>query len=328
VGWSLTLNGKTTTYKAGAKVKINGNYKFYAVQKQAVSIVLHANDGTVLSTKTIEKGSSYTLPSAENTSEYTFMGWSTKANVVISEQSSQKLQYEAGVTISPVNSTRHFYQVIFKRSSEKSLTSGQMAKPDLQKYSKVVFVGDSRTVRMNQTLRTQNCTANLEGVKFVASSSQGLSWFKSTGYNTLLNEVYSANADADHPVAVVFNLGINDLSNVSEYVTYMNQIAEELKELNCKLFYMSLNPINSTMIDKKGLIHREEAAVRNFNSTIRTGLAANYTYIDTYSWLMKTGFGTDSGLNGQNTGVDDGLHYTVNTYKRIYDRCISIVNAS
>lgn len=328
VGWALKANGKTTVYDQGTKLKINGSYKFYAVQKQVASVVLHKNKGAAYATYTVEKGGSFTLPSAENTDGFVFMGWSTKPNVIISPTNPQKVTYEAGETLSPVNSTVHLYQVVFKRSTETSLTSGQMAKLDTVKYSKIIFVGDSRTVRMNQTLRTQNCIANLAGVDFVASSSQGLSWFQSTGYETLLKKVKTAGADASCPVAIVFNLGINDLANISEYVSYLRQVAPELEGLNCRLFYMSLNPINSTMIDKKGLIHREEADVREFNRRIKSELNDSYVYIDIYSWLVQTGYSTDSGMSGQNTGIDDGLHYTVNTYKRIFDRSITMVNAA
>ena len=143
-----------------------------------------------------------------------------------------------------------------------------------------------------------------------------------------MKKVKTAGADASCPVAIVFNLGINDLANISEYVSYLRQVAPELEGLNCRLFYMSLNPINSTMIDKKGLIHREEADVREFNRRIKSELNDSYVYIDIYSWLVQTGYSTDSGMSGQNTGIDDGLHYTVNTYKRIFDRSITMVNAA
>ena len=337
-GWALKVNGKTTVYQPGTTLKIKGNYKFYAVQKQGVSVVLHKNKGAAYASYTIEKGGSFTLPSAENTYNelktegYIFMGWSTKANVVITSTNPQKVTYEAGEVLNSLNSTVHLYQVVFKRSTERSLLSDQIAKLDTDKYRKVILVGDSRTVRMYQTLRTQNCVANLNGVSFVASSGQGLSWLKSsdpsTGYNKLVKEVKAAGADASHPVAIVFNLGINDMDCISQYITYLKQIAPELQAMNCKLFYMSLNPINSVMIDKKGLVHRDEAQVRNFNAQIRSMLGSVYTYIDTYSWLMQTGYSTDSGEYGQNSGIDDGLHYTVNTYKRIFDKCISTVNAN
>ena len=72
-------------------------------------------------------------------------------------------------------------------------------------------------------------------------------------------------------MAVVFNLGVNDMANASNYVSYMTNIASTLKSKNCKLFYMSVNPLNSTMITKAGKGSRTEAQVREFNNKIRSG---------------------------------------------------------
>ena len=68
------------------------------------------------------------------------------------------------------------------------------------------------------------------------------------------------------PIAVVFNLGVNDMANVSNYVSYMTDIASTLKSKNCKLFYMSVNPLNSTMIAKAGKGARTEAQVRELTA--------------------------------------------------------------
>lgn len=127
-------------------------------------------------------------------------------------------------------------------------------------------------------------------------------------------------------MAVVFNLGVNDMANASNYVSYMTNIASTLKSKNCKLFYMSVNPLNSTMITKAGKGSRTEAQVREFNSKIRSGLSANYKYIDTYSVLMKTGYGTNASYNGEDSVSDDGLHYTTKTFKRIYYYCVIYLN--
>lgn len=189
------------------------------------------------------------------------------------------------------------------------------------------MVGDSRTVRMRQALAAQNCGANMNGVRFVGASGQGLRWFKEEGYNYLINQIKHIRVSSSKPVAVVFNLGVNDLYRISDYVAFMNEIAPELEKMNCKLYYMSVNPINSVMIEKTGRLSlRKEADVRAFNERIKTGLD-DYTYIDTYSWLMQNGFGTSNGVNGKDSSEDDGLHYTVKTYKRIYDYCLRYVNA-
>ncbi|SCH47800.1 Listeria-Bacteroides repeat domain (List_Bact_rpt) [uncultured Blautia sp.] len=321
LGWSTTKNGKSSTAKkAGTKIKIAGNIKYYAVQMQSVSVNLCKANGTVWKTVTLGKGGYLKLPSASNASGYTFMGWSkTKRS-----GSAAAPDYEAGELLK-VSKNTSLYATVFNRSKERDITADEMARPAVgMKYSKVIFVGDSRTVGMYATLNKQIGSSSSSGVSFVASAGQGLSWFQSEGYAKLLKEVEKA--EGSLPVAVVFNLGVNDMANASNYVSYMTNIASTLKSKNCKLFYMSVNPLNSTMITKAGKGSRTEAQVREFNSKIRSGLSANYKYIDTYSVLMKTGYGTNASYNGEDSVSDDGLHYTTKTFKRIYYYCVIYLN--
>ncbi len=321
LGWSTTLNGKSSTAKkAGTSIRISGNIKYYAVQMQSVSVNLCKANGTVWKTVTLGKGGYLKLPSASNASGYTFMGWSKTRRT----GSSADPDYEAGEFLK-VSKTTTLYATVFNRAKEKDISSEEMAKPAIgMRYSKVIFVGDSRTVGINATLKKQVSSSTFEGVSFVASAGQGLSWFKSEGYQKLLNEIDKA--DGSRPVAVVFNLGVNDMANASNYVSYMTSIAPTLKKKNCKLFYMSVNPINSIMITKAGRGTRTEAQVREFNSKIQSGLSVYYKFIDTYSVLMKKGYGTNASYVGVDRDTDDGLHYTTRTYKRIYYYCVTYLN--
>ena len=45
-----------------------------------------------------------------------------------------------------------------------------------------------------------------------------------------------------------------------------------------------------------------------------------YGFIDTYSYLIKNGYGTAHNLNAQQK--DDGTHYTYKSYKRIIAYCM------
>ncbi len=321
LGWSASMNGKTSTAKkAGTKIKIAGNIKYYAVQMQSVSVNLCKTNGTVWKTVTLGKGGYLKLPSASQVSGYTFMGWSKTKRT----GSSTNPDYEAGELLK-VSKNTTLYATVFNRAMEKDISSDEMARPAVGlKYSKVIFVGDSRTVGMNATLNKQMSSSVTQGVAFVASAGQGLSWFRSEGYTQLLKEINKA--EGNRPVAVVFNLGVNDMANAGNYISYMTGIASTLKSKNCKLFYMSVNPLNSIMITKAGKGARTEAQVREFNSKIRSGLAANYKFIDTYSALMKNGYGTNASYVGVDRGSDDGLHYTTKTYKRIYYYCVTYLN--
>ena len=321
LGWSTTINGKVSTAKkAGTKIKISRNIKYYAVQMQSVSVNLCKANGTIWKTVTLGKGGYLKLPSAANASGYTFMGWSKTKRA----GSSAAPDYEAGELLK-ISKTTTLYATVFNRAREKDISSDEMARPAIgMRYSKVIFVGDSRTVGMNATLKKQVSSSILNGVSFVASAGQGLSWFKSEGYEQLLKEI--SEAEGSRPIAVIFNLGVNDMANASNYVSYMTNIAPTLKKKNCKLFYMSVNPINSTMITKAGRGARTEAQVREFNSKIHSGLSVYYKFIDTYSVLMKKGYGTNASYVGVDRDSDDGLHYTTKTYKRIYYYCVTYLN--
>ena len=85
---------------------------------------------------------------------------------------------------------------------------------------------------------------------------------------------------------------------------------------------MSVNPVNSAMIKAYGGTYRTEAQVAAFNKSIRMSLCSGstnyFTYIDACTALQKYGWIS----NFQNKGIYDGVHYSYQTYLRIYDYCI------
>lgn len=321
LGWSTAKNGKASTAKkVGTKIKISGNIRYYSVQMQSVKVNLRKANGTVWKTVTLGKGGYLKLPSVSNATGYTFMGWSKTRRT----GSSTDPDYEAGELLR-ISKNTNLYATVFNRALEKDISSDEMAHPAIgMMYSKVIFVGDSRTAGIQATLNKQMSSSVTNGVSFVANPGKGLSWFRDTGYAQLIEEIDKT--EGSKPIAVIFNLGVNDLGNAGNYVSYMTNIASTLKSKNCKLFYMSVNPINSTMITKAGRGARTEAQVREFNSKIRSGLSLDYKYIDMYSVLMKKGYGTNASYNGTDADSDDGLHYTTKTFKRIYYYCITYLN--
>ena len=323
-GWHLTLNGNKKLYTAGTVLKVNGNYTFYACSAEAASVVLHYNNGDVFQTVTLEKGDTFTLPAMENPTGYTFMGWDRQKNRMLSPASPMDVDFEAGDTTPAVNGTLDLYAVLFQRSREGSVTYSQLVKANTKRCARIIFVGDSRTVRMKSML-ANNMKFTDSNVSYIASSGQGLSWLQGDGYSRLMKLVEQVNGESPQKVAVVFNLGVNDLQKSSEYITYLRSLGQELLKKNCELYFLSVNPINSVMIRKQGFGTRRESDVRAFNLALSKGLAGMYSYIDTYTWLSRTGYSTDRGEEGYNTGVDDGLHYALNTYKRIYLRVIQTI---
>ena len=79
---------------------------------------------------------------------------------------------------------------------------------------------------------------------------------------------------------------------------------------NCELFYMSVNPCNTAMKST-----RKESEIRGFNNRLRQRLNGNFTWINSYSYLMRCGYTTRCEFRGY---TDDGVHYSMRTYKRIY----------
>ena len=89
---------------------------------------------------------------------------------------------------------------------------------------------------------------------------------------------------------------------------------------------MSVNPVNSKTIEYLGRnAIRKEEVIRKFNSVLKSGLGSTYGYIDTYSYLLENGYGTNLGGGGQDVATDDGLHYTTKTYKRIFKFCLDLL---
>ena len=324
-GWKIKMNDKILRYNVGTKMKVQGNYRFYAVYAANAELILHYNDGRDYKKITAIRGSDVTLPGMENPSGYTFMGWSKSKGVTLCLSRPLDNYYEAGEAF-PLSGTAHLYAVMLKRSEEGSILIGQLSgsgSPDTSAFKRIILVGDSRTERMKIALDAKVSSVYLKkNVSFICKSGQGLNWFKSEGYNRLITEIDKESTEGK-PTAVVFNLGINDINSVSYYISYMKSIAPTLTAKNCRLFYMSLNPVNNVMVQKAGLASRPEEKVRKFNQDIKAGLAGIYTYIDTYSWFRRTGYSTIRGGSvGVDSGEDDGLHYTVNTYKRVYHRIL------
>ena len=330
LGWT-TKKGKTTpVYAPGTLIKVSKNMYFYAVRRKNVSVTLTFADSSGEIDDTYAKlsvtepaGKSVTLPSVPNPEGYTFLGWAGAPG-------STRAQYLAGQTVTLSTNIR-LCAVMFPRSAEEdplTLENGwQML------YKQIIFVGDSRFNRMEAVLKGQfgSNSAVLKNVSFICKEGQGLSWLENDGIDDLLDKI-SGNQipQVEKPTAVIFNLGVNDAcltspkSTAAKYTAYMSRISTKLLAKNCRLFYMSVNPINSTMLAPAGLSPRTEARVLAFNQGIQTGLCGEdspYTYLDMFRWMIENGYSHDTTKYWVNVGRDDGLHYTTQTYKRIFNQC-------
>lgn len=310
VGWA-TKAGGSVYKKKGATVKVKSNLKFYAVQQKVSTsgVRLYKYDGSYWKTIKNTNGKA-TFPAVSLGTGNMVLGWSKSQG----KNALSSSDYKAGDRIPSKNGK--YYMVIFGKSMDRAPAT--ITQPT--KFDRVYCVGDSRTVDTKRALGS-SVPSNVE---FVAQSGQGLTWFKSTGYKQLLRSV--SKRPKTEKKAVVINLGVNDLSNSSAYVTYMKKVAANLKKYNCKMYYLSVNPVNSAMIKSAHRKARSEAQIASFNRTIYTKLCSgknkSFTYINSCTNLQMKGWISDR----FNMGIYDGLHYSNETYLRIFDYCMRYLN--
>lgn len=298
---------------SAAQAAIMQTAKNSTVQKKKTStktVTIETSGG--ITKKKVKSGGSVILPVEVNKRGYTFLGWSTVPGQTCNPmyQAYQKIQFTKNI---------HLYPVKYKWNQEPDIYAGGLA-DSVEKYDKIIFVGDSRTAMLRSTLKQQCSSDSLKKVGFVCKTGEGLDWMKKYGEKELLNEI-SGMDDNAKPVAVIFNLGVNDLihknresisydSVASDYASYMNGLSRKLTARNCELFYMSVNPCNTAMKST-----RKESEIRGFNNRLRQRLNGNFTWINSYSYLMRCGYTTRCEFRGY---TDDGVHYSMRTYKRIY----------
>ncbi len=282
--------------------------------------------GKVTETSYVRKGDSLTLPGMGSTKNYTFMGWDTAAKKTVDPQ------YVARQTITPDNDM-NIYSVWFPKAQEENLKKNQMLPVRKSLYKEAVFVGDSRMMRTRLRMEKifgKDFQKDFR-IRFVAIGGQTLSKFKNASdiysEKALLKLLKADNEKKGKPIAVIFCLGVNDLHRVSDadrvvsrYLTYLARLKNKLAAYNVRLFFMSTNPVSSFSCS-----FLYEDGLQDFNEGMKAGLPEGYVYINTYKWLMKTGFAFDSG-KFEDSNIDDGRHYSTNTYKRILNYAVRFIN--
>lgn len=150
------------------------------------------------------------------------------------------------------------------------------------------WVGDSRTDGMRSAV-----TENEHNV-WSCKSSMGLYWMQHTGIPNIVDKISSNSA-------IIILMGVNDLSNSMSYVKYVNSQVSSWNQRGAKVYFVSVNPTD-------GGYSYLDARIKSFNSDLKNNLDSSIKYINTYNYLTKKGFSTT-----------DGLHYTNDTYKKIYN---------
>lgn len=176
-----------------------------------------------------------------------------------------------------------------------------------QEYDKIVMVGDSR---FHHTYRKYGITA--PNTIFVSKPGEGYDWLVQDAYNKIVNAVKGSSK-----AAIVVNMGVNDLTNTSKYLNFMNKkMLQMAQQNNCDLYYMSVNPVNERVFPANSIRkeYKKMSSVLNFNKKMKAGLNPAISYIDTCSYLRNR-------FTYDEMTVSDGVHYTRAISQIIFDRC-------
>ncbi len=183
------------------------------------------------------------------------------------------------------------------KSSNNSNNSSSSSSNKNSTYNKVILIGDSRFYgQSNYKFENSKTT-------YIAKSGEGLKFLKNSN-----SKIKSYDSDS---TAFVINLGVNDLYNVNNYISYINSLALSLKG---DVYYLSVNPVDEVKESYNGYSVKN-STINDFNSKMKNDLK-NVTYLDSNSYLKSNGFDTV-----------DGVHYTKDTYQKIYNFIASKVKS-
>lgn len=165
---------------------------------------------------------------------------------------------------------------------------------------RIIFVGDSRTIGMQNALKKlmpdDNCI-------FVGQVGEGCSWFLQEG------EALMADAIREYPDApVVLNFGVNDPDQTDQYLAAYSDMLETFPDT--EFHFLSVNPIQYAKMKENGASEETLKLVTNTNVTsfnMAIQEAWPDLYLDSSSMLKVQGFETV-----------DGLHFTEQTYLKIH----------
>lgn len=187
------------------------------------------------------------------------------------------------------------------RAADETETSLEALTTDLHTHQTIlendterayIFVGDSRTLGMSLVVDWDPADV------CIAENQKGFDWFEGQAVFEL-----EAELKEDPHRIVVLALGVNDLYRSEDYIEAYHQLFEKYP-LTC--FYIAgIGPVNQSLADDYDF-YIEESDVLAFNEVMQA--AFSDCWIDTHTYLETNGFDTV-----------DGLHYTDDTYMRLYD---------
>ena len=167
-----------------------------------------------------------------------------------------------------------------------------------------IFVGDSRFVEMSVT------DASLDTL-YLAKRGSGYVWLTTTA-EQMLKECLDVRPD----VTVIFEHGVNDFVNINWYIEYYRKLITQYPQT--AFYFMAVTPVDQELLKiycrnsyARGL---NNSVIREFNAKLEEAFPEKY--IDTYSFLMETGFETADGLHYLDTTYDNLRNYIIEHVKR------------
>lgn len=180
-------------------------------------------------------------------------------------------------------------------------------------HAKTIFLGDSRTVGMYNTVAGYAPSGIVEDQvgddAWKAAGGEGYSWFTSEA-------LPYAEQVREPEDAIVILMGCNDLggSRYADYAELVNDLAAQWKEDDVSCFFVSVNPISDGLAASNGYaVHNSQVVA--FNEGLEPLLSDDVIWIDTYSLLESDGYDTF-----------DGVHYSQSTCQVIYNECKEAVD--
>lgn len=203
----------------------------------------------------------------------------------------------------------HYYQAVSteESSSESVVTPVEEVE---EKPDRIVLVGDSRTTNLGNFVYGMEMIDDYlvdaetpEGDYILGAGGVGYPWLSEH-----TSEIEEKLTDG---CALVVNMGVNGVPDFhTEIAEWCNEIAEKYKDRGVKVYFMSVNPVNDSLMEYYNYSIRNVDVIC-FNSIIRTELKG-VTYLDTYSVVR------DDILGGESSSFD-GLHYYESVYRKIRD---------
>ena len=177
-----------------------------------------------------------------------FMTWFTKEQTAFLEKSLRDVKNEHSV----------------QDSSDTADTSDHIVSSSCHHF---LFVGDSRTVGMEEAMQDSD---DADTCSYIGKVGEGYYWLVNEGIDQLRTSL-SKEPDA----TVVFNLGVNDLSEIDRYLAFYPQIFAEYPDAS--FYIMSVNPVGDAC---SGASNEE---IRDFNAKLKESF-----YICTMLFKLKS----------------------------------------